>query len=519
MAKTENAFLGIDLHETEIRAVFVRIKGNKTTIVDEKFLAMPLGAMRGDRIQDAGAIAIALRLLIDGMNTGGCNRAIVGIPGGTILRNLTVPRVPADELPMVVEAEMEHQGMRGLDGGVSAYVKLWADEQTVQSDNVVVLTIDDETTAKLGGVIERAHLTVEALEPVQFAMYRSLMLAIPASATTAAIMVGATNTEIALVHNGHLVAYRNMGTGSQSLLSLGSMLSPFTDDPVAEEAPTGEISISHLDALGTDVYRTLDYFAREHPAFAAIEKVYLSVDTVALATLGGELSRRLDLPVEMVNPGQEQAGGVERLRYAAAYGLAVRGASAATARVPRIDLFSKERSTARQVETQRNFAGSIALSAIAIALGVFGYIMYGRQISDVNDATKIDLARAAQIRSETDLTLQERARRAQQYIALRREGIPLTAIMDYIVGSLEPGVGLVSSVVGADLKVTITGEAIDEPAMIRTAQTLQRSPVLPELMILSFDRPKAFAGITFQLSAKTVPMSRIKPQSDASVQP
>ncbi len=523
MGRSDSSILGIDIHESEIRVVHVRYRGQKATVVSSGATPLPSDAMNVDRILEPGSIAIALRRLIDSMRAGDCTRAVVGIPGGTTLRNLVLPRVPEVELPMVVAAEVEHQGLLRSHGSAYAYLKLWSPpDQKVQGDNIVILAVEDDVTSILRNAIERANLTVEAFEPAQFGMYRSVRLTTPSVPMICALMVGPSNTDLAFVNNGKLMAYRRIETGSQALLRVGPVTiptaSPFAfDEPEAvahDEAHT--FSATALDTLGTDCYRALDYFLREYPDLAAVERVYLAIDSAALVPLEGELSRRLGVPVELVKPiddAEKSPDGTapdERARYAAAFGLAMRDSNLASSIVPRIDLFSKERSVTEQVKTRRNFAGSIATSVAAIALGLTAFFLYGKQIGNVRQATAQERATAAQIKGETDLALQARARRASQYDSLRKEGVPVTAILDYVAAGLQPGVGISAISISENLKVTITGDAIDEPSMIKTVQALQSSPLLPGLIIDSFTRTPASNGITFQLSATTVPLNRIK---------
>ena len=84
--------------------------------------------------------------------------------------------------------------------------------------------------------------------------------------------------------------------------------------------------------------------------------------------------------------------------------------------------------------------------------------------------------------------------------------------MDYVVGSLEANVGLSGLTIAGDHQVKMTGETLDESALIRTVQNLQKSPVLKNLMIVSFKRAgrDPESGITFELSAQTVSMDHIR---------
>jgi Tfp pilus assembly PilM family ATPase len=473
--------------------------------------------MAGDRIIDPAAIALSLRRLVDSVPGLGTPATVVGVPGGITLRNISVPPVPDAELPMVVEAEVEHQGMIRHRGSAYSFLKLWSPVDHERAhESVVVMAVDDDVTSRLRSAIERANLEVEAFEPSQYGMYRAVRLAAGANSTFCALLMGTANAELAFVNQGKLLAYRRVETGSLALMreaNTGTVAAPAAGStPTSTTADEGvSLSVTALDTLGTDCYRALDYFTREYPDLAAVDRMYLAIDRPELRQLEMEMTHRLGIPVEQVKLENFEGGAnvVDGSKYIAAYGLAMRDIAPIALQVPRLDLFSKERTATQQIRTRRNFAGSIIISATAILLGLAFYFLYGSQIADLQEATKQQKQQAAEVRSETDKTVKERARRTAQYLALRKEGVPVTALLDYIAGALQPGVGISSVSISDDLKVTIQGDAVDEPAMIGTVQFLQQCPLLPGLIIDSFSRVKDKEGITFQLSSTTVPLSRV----------
>lgn len=181
-------------------------------------------------------------------------------------------------------------------------------------------------------------------------------------------------------------------------------------------------------------------------------------------------------------------------------------------RVPRIDLFSKQRAGVQQAETRRNFRGSIITSLAAIVLGVVGFIFYSKEISGLEAETNATAARTMEITNKIGIAVQERHKQEEQYKALRSEGVPITEIMDYIANSIKPGTGLDSVAINPDLTVTMQGQSVDEAHMIDTNLILQKCPVLSDIRLVRFGQisPELGAGIGFEMVGKAVPSSRIR---------
>jgi hypothetical protein len=197
--------------------------------------------------------------------------------------------------------------------------------------------------------------------------------------------------------------------------------------------------------------------------------------------------------------------------YAAAFGLALQNPQI-MGRVPRIDLFTKQRAGVQQAETRRNFRGSILTSLAAIALGTSGYFLYYKQITALEVETNETVARTGAIATQIDQKVQVRHKQEEQYKALRGEGIPVTEIIDYISNSIKPGTGLDQVAITPDLTVTIQGQSVDEAHMIDTNLILQKCPILTDMKLVRFGQlpPEQGVGYTFEMVGKAVSASRIR---------
>ncbi|RYG27101.1 hypothetical protein EON82_00675 [bacterium] len=534
MARKVTSLLGIDLEDYEVRVVEIRYRLGKPSIAQIARAPIPPGAVSRGIVVEPGLVAVALRRLLDSMNFEKAE-AVFGVADSqTLFRAFTVPFCSEEELPTIVEGEIEHHNLVHSDEGLHDFFRLHS-PAPVEGEpiSLTVVAANESATNGLREVAERAGVTIAAIEPSSLAMLRSAALSIPASQVTFVMLVGTTATDTAFFIGGRLTAFRRIEVGSNSLVqnmapALGLEQSPTAVEWGEESYTAGrgdgsnlQISDNSVDRLANETRHTLEYLRRRYPDFAVFDRIHLVVNQSWFDALPQMLEGRLGSDVELVRlpAGDYDApdailnlAGPEALRFMTAYGLAAYEAVPTGIRLPEVDLFSKQRKVARRAGSKRNFLGSILVSAVAIVLGVTGLVLFNRQISRVDAETKLLTHQTEEVRGKIDLVVAARLKKAAQYKALRKEGIPLGVVMDYVVGSIRPGVGLKSVAVGDDLGVKITGDALTESDLIETTRNLQNSPVLSGITVNQFSRPAKMAGtpVAFELSAKTVTAARLK---------
>lgn len=565
MPRKESSVLGIDLHEQEIRVVQLNYRANKPTLGKIGRAPMPEGAVLNGRILHTGPVAVALRLLLNSMGIGTTARVVTGVLGdGTALRTMSVPPVPEHELPGIIAGEVNHYALVHTAGGAYSYLRLqphyrqsgeqkgpdigdkretWLDPEAGGHENpsvVTVFAVEEDVLFSLRDTIEQANLTVESVEPTQYAMFRSIMVTAGQGATLFAMMISPANTDVAFVNKGVIVGYRRIDIGSRLLTleyttasgSAGAPVPTSLDPslfgrPAAQpgKASSGDSGLNRLaiESLSLEVQRTLNYYQREFPDANIEDHVYLAVDDVKVEGIAKELTLSLGVQIEPFKPTvgahdeKDSGSGASALSpiYAAALGLAHQGQQVMS-RVPRIDLFTKQRIGVQQAETRRNFSGSIIISALAILLAGSLYFMFHKQISGLDAEISATDATTANLKNQTSATLEDRHKQQEQYTALRAEGVPLAEIIDGIASSVKPGTGLQAVVITPDLSITVTGQSVNEKLMIDTIQSLQKCPVLTDMRIVRFGQlpTEQGVGVGFEMDGKAVSEGRIR-QSEA----
>jgi len=547
MIGKDSSLLGIDIHENEIRVVQVKSRSGKCSIVKVGRAALQAGAVVRGKIMYPNSVAVALRLLLNSMEIG-AGRAVVGVMGDTTaLRTLPIPPVPEGDLPMVVAGEVEHYGLVQTEGGTHAFLRLHQpefgdpDSKTGQSTpkpsigddakpvHVTIVALEEDVIASIKQTIEEANLAVEAIEPTQYGMYRAALCLAGLNANAMLLMVNPANTDVAIVYNGNLAAYRRIDIGSRAMLYNfpvfdGQEFAPLDPNAMIElgestspQSTQYELENVSVDNLSIEIQRTLDYYQREFPSVPIGDHLYLVIDDVRLEQLASELGQRLGADVEAVRPSAGGGDNAEALTsiaadsgpiYSGAFGLVALGP--VLNKVARIDLFTKERFATKKAETKRNFTGSIITSVFATALGLVGYFGYGKQISKLETETAEREAHAKTFEDQTNSKQEERHKHAEQYKALQTEGVPAYQIMDYIASYRGRGVGLTGLSITGDLNVTLSGQATSMADLIQTTDTFQQCNLFHSLQLskTSVSAPPA-AGVDFAITAKTYSLDKI----------
>jgi hypothetical protein len=291
--------------------------------------------------------------------------------------------------------------------------------------------------------------------------------------------------------------------------------------------PSSRFDADGLQTLTAGLRPSIDYIDREFQEFAHVEAIHVVPCEPLLEGIDARLAELLGLEV-ITLPAAPQPSIDEPLRpliesseghrYAAAIGLALRNAVSLDLGIPRIDLFAAQRSATKTLVHRRNLAGSAFVSVAAVVLGVTGFLLYHRQITTVEAERVMQEVRASTLRTQANIALAEHARRVQQYQILRKDGIPVTAVMDSLAAGLSPGVGLRTVAVGEAFNLNLTAEAVDEASMLTVVEQLQLQPSLLSLNIKSFTAEnKPSHGLVFTASGTTVSIDQVGPHGTNEV--
>ena len=463
-------WIGIDLCGSELRAVIVQMRAGRPIVASAIKADAPPAAVIQGQIHNSAVLSVALRRLLDQVGESGATRAVVGIASDLLnLRPLVVPDVPDAEIPSVVAADVEHFQLVQSKGASYGFIRIHPPVNKEPGQQVVVFSGEEQVFQAIRETTERAALSVQSLEPTSLAMLRAAYQSRKEGQPLFVLMVSDTSSDVALVVGGRIAAYRRIDVGSLSLIGADRI-----DVHRPEIVPSGDsgdepVRSEAADRLALEVRRTLDYLQREYPETAVCESLHVVVNRAQLGGLSSALSERLGVETNIVSPASADGSSSVPQEFATAFGLAMANAQTDLF-MERLDLFTTQRSVARREASKRNFAGSIAVSVIAILFGVVGYFLYNNLISKAEQETKAAETQSAAIENQLLNSQADKAKRERQYVALRKEGLPSSEVIDEIVARLAPGVTLTALDITPDLKVVIKGDAVDEQSIIQTTQ-------------------------------------------------
>ncbi len=507
MRRNDPQSLGIELNEREIRLVVAHLRGGKATVTQTLAAPLPHGAMLNGVVLEPDTLAVALRRAVDALG-GAPAAAAVGVSSEqSHFRTVTVPPCPDAELPALVASEIAHQGALNSGDPYGFFPVHPTSSEPEVMQTLTVVGADASVAIALVEALESTGLTVSALEPTPLAMLRTATSGLSSGAASFALVIGRSSTEAAYFVGGALAAFRRLDVGADHLVHA---YAPAYDDTESES--WSGFDHDAADRLALEAQRTMDYVQRSDRA-AAIDHVRIVCEDPAIGPLAELLENRFGLPIEIVVPPAPE-GQASDARFTAAYGLAIRALGGGVAS-PTIDLFTAGRIEAQRVETKRYFVGALFVACLSVAVGLVGCLMYNGQIAAAQRRVASTRAQIEATKKATSDALDAEAAEAQRDKALRKEGVPMGALIDDVASSLDPNVGLKLVSVGDDLSVHLEGEAHDETALVRTAEALKASRVLRNVAVDRFDRdvkgadPKAAGGIKFEISGATVAADRL----------
>jgi len=517
--------VGVDIHPREVRIARVDYKGGRPTLVGTATGNLSSYAFQGSQLSDAGGIATVLRSLLDQVRASGDAGLAFNAPTSLCrVRRLSVPVVPANELPLIVAGEVAHFNLHA-PGGASDFITLdtkGLTDASVQSTAVLVAAVDEPLLHGVRQIAGTLNADVECLEPEAFAIIRSTLAGSKPGNETVGIAIAESTTELFYVHSGAIRFYRSIEVGARHLLSdyddlPASGLPEENALPLANGAEMG-LNTRAFEDLSLEIRRSIEFLIRSYNDLSGLNLVVSTVSEPRLAGVSELLAQRITLPVELVRPSNftlvaglaEEMGQDEALKYSAAIGAALRNAQGPASFAPKVDLFTHLRRAEEVSETKRNLGGSIAVAGAALALGVAGYWLFSNQIREIEGRLATASTRLATLETEVADLETRTVAQTQQYNQLLGEGVPVAPVTDAIAESLANGVGLTDLRIDFNKGIFMNGEATSEAAMLQTVRQMQSQPLLNNVGITSFDKvPNGNGALRFSLSGTTLGMSQV----------
>lgn len=311
--------VGVDLGKRTLKVVAVR-GGKRPQLTHAAIHPIPQGAIDGGAILDPPAVIDTLRAALDRAQIRR-GRTVLGMGGrNVVVRHLTFPPMPEDELKSAVRWEAErHLPLRIEEAVLDAQVLREVIEDGQRRLEVLMAAVPERDALLYHQIATEAGLDVVAIEATSIALARTLG---DSGGTTAAVDVGPDITEIVIVSGLPLVC-RNVPVGDEGLPRGGARQEAGAEGEQAAPPPP-------LEDLLTGLIQSIDYF--EAQVRGKIDRVILTGDGALTPGVAQMVAGAVAVPVEVGNPlsrfsvapGVLHNVGSETAPLAVATGLALR---------------------------------------------------------------------------------------------------------------------------------------------------------------------------------------------------
>lgn len=539
-----SAMIGIDIGEDHIHVVKLRRTARGLSLLGMASFPTPDGAITGASITNPRLLADALRQAMRAYEiTGGA--AVAGLPGrAAASRVLDLPVMSREELTSVIAGEMEHYRVIPAHQGTFDFVPLGDASEESRRQKVLVMAADARVVESYRDALRLAGLQMAALEPAALAAARAAFPSLRRDGV-AFITVGARSSELAVFHGGTLRYLRQLDAGAADLKAGRVAVTAEADDEQHREEEESRPSIPVLaapsgaaDSFAFEIQRSIDFYHREAPADARVERVVLCADMDQLPDLDRRLEETLGLPVSLCEPFNGISYNDRRFNPAslsrlgpgcsAAVGLALRGLEEAPEtdgeeepQAPRMDLAAAGPEAKLARVAPRWLTWGLVASVALVLVVLTGWISLQRSLARRQAqlaAAQSELAAVSQEEQER-VSAARRAEEARRIVQLH--GLPWADILLHVSASMPEQVWLTSVRVESGNTLRLEGYALSAASVATLMESFARSPLFsgPQMSSIVKQNVGANTVVKYDVKVGVTPPTTPAPPSAATTGP
>lgn len=347
------AYVGLDLGHHTIKLVQLDKTHSGWKITRAATAPTPPDSIKDGVVVDTGLMAGAIKSLLKEahVTTSSVHIAVAG--GSVVVRTVRIPNMPESTLRKSIKFEASRYVPTNVADSYIEFEILGPSEDESQMD-VLVVAAPREVVESRVKACEAAGLDVESVDVEPFATYRALVETDEANGwvagTLALVDVGASTTNMSVIHEGAFAMTRSIPTGGQTLTEALKGYFKLSDDDAEsgkrqlnvselidenkpKENPPLRVLQPHLDDLVRELRRSLNYFQSQQgdgvPS-TPVTRLIITGGGAKLPGLAEYVSAKLSVPVfaagVLGNPRFSHSGPSEEsgLDLAVASGLAMR---------------------------------------------------------------------------------------------------------------------------------------------------------------------------------------------------
>ena len=310
-SKKKNA-AGLDIGSSSIKAVELNGKIGSLNLVNLGFEALPPETVVDGQIMELNAVSEAIQTIFRDHQIK-ANEVVAGVSGySVIIKNIVVPKMSREELEESIDWHAEEHIPYDLSDVTLDY---HVTKETAETTHVLIAACKRERIDNLKQSIQLAGKQPVVIDVDTFALQNCYEVNYKPQ----------ENEVVALLNIGASTMNINIIKGTQSLFTRDITVggSQFTDvlqkglglsyqqaeavkrgmDTVEEEKAIEPLMDNVMELIAMEIQKTFDFYrATAEDGGIVVQKMLISGGGSKLTQLPEELSRRLELPVEVLNP-------------------------------------------------------------------------------------------------------------------------------------------------------------------------------------------------------------------------
>ena len=339
---------GLDIGSSSVKVVELEGKANSLSLAGLGYENIPPEMIVDGQIMEMNTVSSAISNVFRDQQINS-DRVVAGVSGhSVILKNISVPPMTQEELEESIDYYAEEYIPYDLADVSLDYHII---EESPEALQVMIAACKRERIDNLKQAIQLAGKQPIIVDVDTFALQNCYEINYnPQPAETAALLnIGASTMNINIVHGNQSVFTRDVTVGGNQftdVLQRGMGISYEQAEaakrgvPLPNEGDAAQVATfldNVMDLIAMEIQKTFDFYraTNENAGSVEIKRVLISGGGSKLARLPQELSRRLEMKVEVLNPFQRIKVDARRFdpdylneimpEMAVAVGLALRG--------------------------------------------------------------------------------------------------------------------------------------------------------------------------------------------------
>ncbi|MBC7798366.1 MAG: type IV pilus assembly protein PilM [Pyrinomonadaceae bacterium] len=307
---------GLDVGSSAVKVVELSGKINNLSLSGLGFESLPPETIVDGQIMELNTVSEAIQIVFRDQQIN-ADRVIAGVSGhSVILKNIVVPSMTHEELEESIDWHAEEHIPYDLaDVSLDFHVT----NESAEAIHVLIAACKRERIDNLKQVIQLAGKQPIVVDVDTFALQNCYEVNYqPDNAQVVALLnIGASTMNINIVRGNQSVFTRDMTSGGSQftdVLQRGLGISFQDAEAVKRGMPAPEQADEKgvkplignvMEMIALEIQKTMDFYrATTDDGGFDVQKILISGGGSKLANLPEELSSRLELPVEVLNPFQ-----------------------------------------------------------------------------------------------------------------------------------------------------------------------------------------------------------------------